>query len=326
MRTAILSGSAAGLGLAALLLFRPDATPAREERAISPSAGSVPTANLRKNVTADQPTHFLIAPNFYDETDSLDELAASFTGTRLRLALESLASQPRGAGLALGCALLRRWAAHAPDEAARWTATLPKGPFQQMAVREVTAAWATADFASASAWVDNLPNDNARHEATLCLADEALAHGDPPTALTLAGRLPPADNRDQLLDRAVLQWAAADRSAAITWTEAVPDARLREAMLGKIVTDWAVMDPPGAAAFASTALPPDDLRDAAVLHIVRCWAPLAPEQAATWVGRFPKGPLRDEAIENLIAVWQRTSPSAAAAWAQRLSTQPASPF
>jgi hypothetical protein len=255
-----------------------------------------------------------------DWSASVEELAATLPEDRTFETLNQLVKEKveTPGAMLLGALLLRRWAADAPADAARWIERLPDSCFGQMASREVVILWAEKDLAEAVAWVERLRSGENKTAALLSLGYEAATRNEVATALALAASAPPGPERDRSLNFSISRWAAMDRESAVNWAKRSPDVALREEMLGQIAIDWGIQNPPEAAEFASTTLASGKARDKAVANIVRCWAPSAPEQTAAWVEQLSEGPLRDAAMENLTDVWAKDDISGAGAWLSQL--------
>jgi hypothetical protein len=157
-----------------------------------------------------------------------------------------------------------------------------------------------------------------KHRAKLILASEA-ARTDPETALALARDLPPSSARDELIARAVAQWAASSPEDAAAWLEQQEMEPSRDLLFATLATVWADSDPSAAARYALENLPPGRLLDNALVGIVQRWTQRAPAAAAAWVARFPEGPLRDASMENVTKLWTNQDPQAPGPWLKSIT-------
>ncbi len=258
-------------------------------------------------------------PQWIQSQEELEALADAVPEEQLQAVLDEFSGDQFSgdqstAGLIFVRRLIARWAEKSPQEAARWVAGLADDNFGHEACRQLMVSWAKGDLSNALAWIRQQPESGSKAAGELSLAKDAAEENQGAIAISLLAALPSSQERDNLLNYSVRQWAVTDRSDAIAWIEQVQDSTLREQMLENVVTDWAVQDPSSAAGFATTTLDAGNGRDNVIVNIVRLWATSAPDQAASWVGEFPEGELRTLAMQNLVDVWERIDPNATSAW------------
>jgi hypothetical protein len=218
----------------------------------------------------------------------------------------------------LGLRIFKRWADHAPAEAAQWLAGLPASSFSSSAHVYLANVWVIADLDGALAWMKTLPVSPHKKEVQLAVATGAASQGKAITAMGLLSFLPPDSKRDEVLRYAVQVWATKDRKSALDWLNGVEDPTWREEILGKIAINWAITQPMEAAQFALDSIPPGKSQQNAIVISVRNWAVQAPDQASAWVGRLPEGALRNAAIESIAEVWAKENPGRATEWLNSL--------
>lgn len=228
--------------------------------------------------------------------------AADWPKDALPAAVDALfaGAEDSPAAAALKVALLRRWAALSPADAAAWAAALPSDAARRMAVDQVALAWSATDPQAAWDWAAGLGSGDARDAALLSLAYE-LARENPALAFERSAELAEGTDRDRLIEHAVANWALTDPSAALERVRGIDDPALRNATLGRLATSWAESDPGRAATLAVDAMEAGPDQERAVASIVQRWAQRDPAAVGAWVATFPDGPVKDNALEHIAA-------------------------
>ena len=222
-------------------------------------------------------------------------------------------AQPAEIALDLSRRLVRIWAESNPNDAAAWINGLPAGKQRQIAMDNLAIIWANSQLTDAINWGQSLGDEDERNRALTAVANEAV-RVDPQTALQLAVGLPADSQRDDLIRRAAMEWAAGDVTNAVAWAEQIPDATLRATVMAGEAVAWAKQAPESAATLAVQELPAGRLQEDTVVSIIQRWAEQQPEAAAAWVALFPEGPLRNVAIENLVVQWSQKDAAGAQQW------------
>jgi len=177
------------------------------------------------------------------------------------------------------------------------------------AFEAVLTTWANRDLSQAIAWLEELPEGDARRRATISLSSEAI-RTDPRSALRLAAGLPPSTEREDLLNRATSEWVNIAPAEALAWVQQIDDPSTRSQLLAVAATALGEQDSAAAAQLALTSIEPGRAQNDAVVAIVQRWAQHDAASAAAWVAQFPVGELRDAAIENLVKLWPSSTEAA----------------
>ena len=114
-------------------------------------------------------------------------------------------------------------------------------------------------------------------------------------AIRLAETLQSSPQRDEVLERAVREWALTDAAGAIAHAKSFIDESLRERLLAAAFVEWSETDPVAAASSAATELREGRIQDNAIVSISQRWAQIAPAEASAWIESFPQSGLQDDA-------------------------------
>lgn len=244
-----------------------------------------------------------------DLAEQIGKRAADWPKDALPAAVDTLfaGEDESPAATSLKVALLRRWAALSPADAAAWAAALPPGAARRTAVDQAALVWSGTDAQAAWDWAAGLESGDDRDAARLSLAYE-LAREDPTLAFERSAELAEGPDRNRLIEHAVSNWALADPQAALARVREIDDPALRNAALGRLATSWAESDPRSAATLAVDAMDAGPDQERAVASIVQRWAQREPEGAGDWVATFPDGPVKENALEHIAT--QRPKPEA----------------
>ncbi|HEU6448262.1 MAG TPA: hypothetical protein VFV23_07490 [Verrucomicrobiae bacterium] len=169
---------------------------------------------------------------------------------------------------------------------------------RRLAMDDVAIAWANLQLDDAIAWSKGLPDEGDRDRAISLIANEAVRI-DPTVALQLAMSLPINVERNQLVCRAVTEWALTDEPNAQTWSEQISNDILREQAVAAVATVLGNSNPAAAADLAVQELPPGKAQQDAIALIIQHWAQQNPTAAENWVEQTPQGFLREVAEQNL---------------------------
>jgi hypothetical protein len=111
--------------------------------------------------------------------------------------------------------------------------------------------------------------------------------------------MPPSNQRDNLIDRAVSTWSGTSGAETLQWAEQIPGSALREHVIGTIATTLAAQAPEAAARLVLEEMSGGPEQQNTVLAIIQRWAPIDKAAALAWVDKFPPGDLRDRALSAL---------------------------
>lgn len=166
---------------------------------------------------------------------------------------------------------------------ARLAAPQPDGE----ALADLVAEWACLDTASCIAWIESLPQGEARpaalgtivRAAALVLAEHSAREA---TAL-VSSQLDKSDpQRDPAIVGIVQRLAQRRPAEAAGWVGSFPPSRLQIEAAREVAAQWAETDAPSAARWINT-LPPGPMRDEAASALCRHLVPLDPGAAELWM-------------------------------------------
>lgn len=166
---------------------------------------------------------------------------------------------------------------------ARLAAPQPDGE----ALADLVAEWACLDTASCIAWIESLPQGEARpaalgtivRAAALVLAEHSAREA---TAL-VSSQLDRSDpQRDPAIVGIVQRLAQRRPAEAADWVGSFPPSRLQIEAAREVAAQWAETDAPSAARWINT-LPPGPMRDEAASALCRHLIPLDPAAAELWM-------------------------------------------
>lgn len=216
-----------------------------------------------------------------------------------------------------GTALLTRWLAFHPKEAAAWLG-------ENQRLTDEQAGSLGASLARDRATVDLVCHEVGITPWTQQLVSAAAlanADKDPATGLTLAAQLVPDDVRANTYETIVYAWAVSDASAAARYVTHFEDASLRPRLMAVAAKALASSDPDLAAEWMS-ALPDGDvsapLRETTALTIADAWTEKNPAAAAAWAARLTSSELRATVVDHVFQRWSQTNAAAAMSWLTEL--------
>lgn len=251
----------------------------------------------------------------------MGESDARFDADGIPRALEELAARYSTKDDALRYRLMERWAADHPEALAKWAAGLAADQGRGRVLSQALLIWATSDVEAAIAFAQAEPTPATRSELLLGLAHESLHH-DARRGLELAADLSATPERDELLEKGVMEWAGADSAQATHWVGQVTDAVLREKLMAAAAIGMAETRSFEAASLAAKSIQSVEDRDRAVVSILQRWVQTEPISALEWLGRFPEGDLKRFATRSTLATWEAMDPEAARAWVHALPPSP----
>ena len=201
-----------------------------------------------------------------------------------------------------------------PDQAADLLKSLSASGIgrEHGAVGAVLSHWAETDFASAKAWVTQLPEGTLREGALEDLV-VSWVRTAPQDAAAFVQKLPEGKGRLNLLNQVAGRWVLNDSKAVQDWMEGMPEGPTRNAVISGFGDGLACKKPEEAAAFVA-ALPAGDLQAEVALKVVARWTERDPVSAAAWAEAFPAGPTRERAVSALLKEWRNADRYAADDW------------
>jgi len=184
------------------------------------------------------------------------------------------------------------------------------------AVAGVAAQWANSDLNAAIAWVQQLPEGQARQNAFNNLTWQWV-QADPAAAASAAAKMQPA--RRKTISSPTSPASGPGRIPRRRWRglRVLPQGQARTGALQNLVSGWAATDPKAAADYA-LAFPPGQTRNQSINNIVSQWAGSDPMAAADYVKQLPEGQIQRDALRSLSYQLAESDPKAAAGLADSL--------
>ena len=189
--------------------------------------------------------------------------------------------------------MVNYWTHADPKAAANYVITLDPEE-RSSALSSLMSGWAPNDFDSAQAFVDQLDDQEMRHQAAKALISNSAQRDPQKAAGALAG----------------VTAGLSDEEVKATFGSAAT----------YIASGWAQMDPVAAATWA-VELPNAAIRPAVMQSIVNQWAEYEPQAVSEWVTTFDAGPDRDGAVEGLVEKITQDDPEAAFIWATSINDE-----
>jgi hypothetical protein len=172
----------------------------------------------------------------------------------------------------------------------------------------------------AQTWVSPAPLNlsSSRPQSPYESSPEAWTGSDPQAALAWVNTLPDSDAKNQALNNVLVVMAAANFTGA--WDDAanLPDSANRNSILTNLVGAEVSHDPEQAAA-AIAQLPTDATQVSAATTVATTWIQQDPVAATDWINSLPEGGVRDASVQPLIASLASQSPASAVTWANTLT-------
>ena len=173
-------------------------------------------------------------------------------------------------------AVFSAWTEIDPTDAAAHAAQLPDGYFRKSSLDLIAEHWAKRDSASAVAWAESLPSDDAaRSKNTIPFQSDALI-----TALNT--------------------WMDHDAEGARQWIEQIPDEGRRSELFGALVLLAGDKDPPRAAQLLTDLIPPGKKQDDAFSDLAWRWSNSDPRGALAWAAGQTDAHVREVIVPKLV--------------------------
>ncbi|MGV3757792.1 MAG: hypothetical protein ACO1QS_20620 [Verrucomicrobiota bacterium] len=208
-----------------------------------------------------------------------------------------------------GTLLVRRWTESSSQAAAEWVRQLSAGEGRDGLMTQVAMVWSNLDLNSANSWAQSLTEEGDQTKVKLIMVEEAIRQ-DPVSALEMANGLPPGTGREQLVIRALNEWAAREPVAALQSVASITEPAWQQQLRASLIPTIASIDGSSGARLATTWLTAGPEQELAAVAVVQRWAQESPEAAAEWVDRFPAGSMRLAAVDNLTRIWKLRDASA----------------
>jgi hypothetical protein len=201
------------------------------------------------------------------------------------------------------------------------TAAFPWRPslsdYENNVMNALLDQWAAKDAEAALRWAAGLPRHRSRQVRTQILQTLAALEAD--KAISLARRITPVADRDQMLRDLVYYIATRDPERAFDLLQA-DTSRMGSHLYSTVLSQWAQDDPAGAFAKAC-ALRPNEGRNDATRSVIHAWARTDPAAARAAVLSLPAGTQRQQLLNSVFEGWASHDPRAAHTAALALTSE-----
>jgi hypothetical protein len=209
------------------------------------------------------------------------------------------------------------WAAIDPVAALAWARQDAKEG-ERFAMSGAITGWWKNDPSAAEAYVTSHLATKEDWELASTLASD-MFNEDPERAKKWVSQLPNDDARKQATLRLAIQLGFSDPAIAAKWSATLPDEE-RTVALAESVGMWAQQDPAAAGQWLASYDGPG--RDVAVQGFTLNVASKDPATALSWAATISDPELRASSEQRIAGDWLKQNPQAAAAWIQNSSLPP----
>ena len=208
--------------------------------------------------------------------------------------------------------VLGMWAEGDPEEAVRYSVSIPTVTLQQLAIAATLEQWTESDLAAATKFVEGLPPGPLRLQCTERVLN-ATAAIDPKRALQMAATLPTVNAASET--RAIFStWASSDLDGALEAAMDLPEGKSRNQAIEAVMGDWAAKDANAALDWAVKHGAERGMNELLQTAFMTA-ANERPDLAASYIAKLDDGRDRDGIIGTLGIRWAAQDPEAAKRWA-----------
>ena len=246
----------------------------------------------------------------------LDAVRAMDAGNA-KLVIAAFEALPTGYGRHLEMKLLMRsWATFDPIGALAYAnEKLDAKSERRFAVAEALAEWASLDSQAAFDWAKNNNDNQTGDNPLLAGVIKGVAEKDLAAATAMFFELPNGNARWQASNHLVQKYVELGVDEAIAWADQIPrdEQNFREVLLGQIGSQIARKDP-GRAAEWSNTMEAGDGRNRIINTVLGQWVGKDAKAAANWSSKIEDTGTRQHAMTQLTNYWAVRDPVATAEW------------
>ena len=252
-------------------------------------------------------------------SDLLSEMSRSLSGNRQELFDAVLEYMPPGDHFQQTVKhIFSSWSRENPSEAAAALALLPSSRLMAEAARSVVFQWVQkGNQEEILSWVRRLPEGDARRNSLNSVFSQWSAHDSQKALAALNGLSAP--DRASAISSLASGWSRVSPEAVIQWSATLTDANERNDAIRQAILQWTGSAPEAAAQYAERLA--ENERGQAMKVVVEEWAVKDAEAAANWLSRQPAGPAKDLAITSILDQIAIENPETALSWAGMISNQ-----
>ena len=242
----------------------------------------------------------------------LDAVRAMDAGNS-KLVIAAFEALPTGYGRHLEMKLLMRsWATFDPIGALAYAnETLDAKSERRFAVAEALAEWASLDSQAAFDWAKNNNDNQTGDNPLLAGVIKGVAEKDLAAATAMFFELPNGNARWQASNHLVQKYVELGVDEAIAWADQIPrdEQNFREVLLGQIGSQIARKDPSRAAEWSNT-MEAGDGRNRIINTVLGQWVGKDAKAAANWSAKIEDTGTRQHAMTQLTNYWAVRDPVA----------------
>ena len=220
---------------------------------------------------------------------------------------------------AIGSALTG-WASADPASAIAWVGSKEDGDEKDRLQENLVGGLADHDIGIATSYVMKLANagDQRAAEYMETVASEQLRKDGHLAAATWAGSLPDGDVKGAALDRVANTYVARDAAGAAAWAEQFVDKDFGARVIEEVGDEWAERDPSAAVAWLGS-LSESKGKSEGMSSALGEWARRDPTAASEYLVAMPASELKDTAVHGFVRRVAWEDPESAIVWANSIS-------
>ena len=152
----------------------------------------------------------------------MEEAVESWVGKDTDAAVAYMAKMDQGERDEIMKEVVEKWGrkgAESQPAAAEWVAAQPDGEGKVEATGEIVGQWMRTDAESASGWLNDQPEGDAKDRGITALLRDRSVREDPEAAVAWADSISNSEMRSEQVSRSARSWLASDRAAALEYLE-----------------------------------------------------------------------------------------------------------
>ena len=156
------------------------------------------------------------------KTQALEEAVESWVGKDTDAAVAYMAKMDQGERDQIMKEVVEQWGrkgAEAQPAAAEWVASQPDGKGKVDATGEIVGQWMRTDAESASGWLNEQPEGDAKDRGIAALLRDRSVREDPEAAVAWADSITDSEMRSEQVESSARNWLSKDRASALEYLE-----------------------------------------------------------------------------------------------------------
>jgi len=156
------------------------------------------------------------------KTQALEEAVESWVGKDTDAAVAYMEKMDQGERDQIMKEVVEQWGrkgAEAQPAAAEWVASQPDGKGKVDATGEIVGQWMRTDAESASGWLNEQPEGDAKDRGISALLRDRSVREDPEAAVAWADSISDSEMRSEQVESSARNWLSKDRASALEYLE-----------------------------------------------------------------------------------------------------------